>query len=146
MNVSELRRFATRHLSRLLAEAPTAKTPARLGQAKPAGLTGAPTRPAPQPSMSQDHWGTILEVGQARVGDRFVLGRLRFRTDDGLETTFLVERGHTYLCFSWLDDRGVWQRKRAAFHELKPGMRAEVEGESGVAENVFIEGLPRVSA
>ena len=135
MNVSELRGFATRHLVRLLAEAPAVKHPA-----------GKPLSPAPRPTMGLDRWGTILEVGQARVGDRFVLGRLRFRTDDGLETTFLVERGHTYLSFNWLDDRGMWQRKRAAFHELKPGMRAEVQGETGVAENVFIEGLPRVTA
>ena len=96
--------------------------------------------------MALDRWGTILEVGQSRVGDKYVLGRLRFRTDDGAEHTFLVERGSSYLSFFWLDDRGAWQRRRASFHELKPGMRAEVWGEAGVAEAVMVEGLPRVTA
>ena len=135
MTVSELRGFAARHLVRLLAEAPAAKAPA-----------GKPQGPAPRPTMSLDRWGTILEVGPSRVGDKFALGRIRFRTDEGVESLFLVERGHTYLSFNWLDDRGVWQRKRASFHELKPGMRAEVWGEEGAAEAVLVEGLPRVTA
>ncbi len=135
MNVSDIRSFAARHLVRLLAEAPAAKA-----------TTERPRRPAPAPTMSLDRWGTILEVGPSRVGDRFALGRIRFRTDEGTESNFLVERGHTYLSFNWLDDRGVWQRKRAAFHELKPGMRAEVWGEEGAAEAVLVEGLPRVTA
>lgn len=96
--------------------------------------------------MGLDRWGTILEVGPSRVGDKFALGRIRFRTDDGVEGSFLVERGRTYLSFNWLDDRGTWQRRRASFHELKPGMRAEVWGEEGAAEAVLVEGLPRVTA
>lgn len=135
MTVADIRSFTARHLVRLLAATPAAPTAA-----------AKPTRPAPTPTMSLDRWGTILEVGPARVGDKFALGRIRFRTDDGVEGSFLVERGHTYLSFNWLDDRGAWQRRRAAFHELKPGMRAEVWGEEGAAEAVLVEGLPRVTA
>lgn len=137
LNVTEIRLFAARHLTALLA-AGASKS------AAPAAPAGAPK--APRPTMELEHWGTILDVSPARVGDRFTLGRLRFRTDDGVEGTFTVERGSTYMSFNWLDDRGAWQRKRAAFHELKAGMRAEVRGEAGVAEHVLVEGLPRVSA
>ena len=140
MTITELRHFASRHLTGLLA----ATSAAAAGSGAPAAPVGAPK--APRPGMELEHWGTILEVSPARVGDRFTLGRLRFRTDDGVEGTFTVERGHTYMSFNWLDDRGAWQRKRAAFHELKAGQRAEVRGEAGVAESVLVEGLPRVSA
>lgn len=143
MTVSELRNFAARHLTGLIA-GPLLKGASRLGA--PTSPIGGLKAPAPRPTMELEHWGTILEVSQARVGDRFTLGRLRFRTDDGVEGTFTIERGNTYMSFNWLDDRGAWQRKRAAFHELKPGMRAEVRGEAGVADLVLVEGLPRVTA
>ena len=143
MTVTDIRLLATRHLTGLLA-ATSAAGASRA--AVPASPVGGPKAPAPRPTMELEHWGTILDVSPARVGDRFTLGRLRFRTDDGVETTFTVERGYTYMSFNWLDDRGAWQRKRAAFHELKAGMRAEVRGDAGVAEHVLVEGLPRVTA
>lgn len=146
MNVSDIRNFTARHLDRLLAAAPIANVSPNASLRKPIGPAGAPKRPQPAPTMSLDRWGTILEIGPSRVGDRFALGRIRFRTDDGAESTFLIERGRTYVSFNWLDDRGVWQRKRASFHDLKPGMRAEVWGEAGAAEAVLVEGLPRVTA
>ena len=99
MTVSEIRTLATRHLGRLLVAKPAIEAGRR---AVPAGPVGAPKAPGPRPTMALEHWGTILEVSPARVGDRFTLGRLRFRTDDGVESVYTVERGSTYLSFNWL--------------------------------------------
>ena len=128
-----LHALALRQLGRLFAEAPTARPAASVA--------------ASRPTMAGDRWGTIVDVAPARVGDKFVLGRIRFRADDGSESTYLVQRGQTYMSFNWLDDRGTWQRRRASFAELRVGMRAEVWGdETGAAESVLVEGLPRITA
>lgn len=127
MNVSHLRNLGARYLERL--GVPAAKV--------------ATAAPAPSPSMALDRWGTVVAVTPARVGDRFTLGHLLFRNDEGLERIFSVERGHTYISFNWLDDRGAWQRRAALLTELRAGVRAEVWGEGGVAEAILIEGRPR---
>ncbi|MEB3327907.1 MAG: hypothetical protein VKQ33_01600 [Candidatus Sericytochromatia bacterium] len=129
MNVSHLRDLGVAVLTRLGAPMAAAAAPA----------TGS----VPTPTMAAERWGTVVAVTPSQVGDRFTLGRLRFRADDGTERTFAVERGHTLLSFNWLDDRGAWQRRRALLAELRPGMRAEVWGEAGVAEAVLVEGRPR---
>jgi len=87
MNVTDIRLFAARHLTGLLA-ATSAAGASRT--AAPASPVGGPKAPAPRPTMELEHWGTILDVSPARVGDRFTLGRLRFRTDDGVEATFTL--------------------------------------------------------
>ncbi|MEB3195948.1 MAG: hypothetical protein VKP62_01985 [Candidatus Sericytochromatia bacterium] len=106
--------------------------------------TAATRKKAPShPSMASERWGTLVAVEQASVGDRFSLGRLLLQADDGQPRSFALERGHTAISFHWLDERGAWQRRAALVAELKPGMRAEVWGEGGVAEAVLVEGGPR---
>jgi hypothetical protein len=129
MNVSHLRDMGASFLAQLGVPAAAA--------AAAAAVT------APTPTMAPERWGTVVAVTTSLVGDRFTLGRLRFRTDDGTERTFSVERGHTLISFNWLDDRGSWQRRRALLTEVRAGMRAEVWGEAGVAEVVLVEGRPR---
>jgi hypothetical protein len=129
MNVTHLRDLGVSVLARLGVPA--------------AAAAAAATVSAPTPTMAAERWGTVVAVTPSQVGDRFTLGRIRFRADDGIERTFAVERGHTLLSFNWLDDRGAWQRRRALITELRSGMRAEVWGEAGVAEVVLVEGRPR---
>lgn len=128
MNVSHLRNLGAHYLQRL---------------GLPAAKVATAPVPVPAPTMALDRWGTVVSVTPARVGDRFTLGHVAFRTDDGVERSFTIERGHTYLSFNWLDDRGTWQRRAALLTELRAGMRAEVWGEAGVAEAILIEGRPR---
>jgi hypothetical protein len=129
MNVSHLRELGASALARLGMPA--------------AAAAAAATAAMPSPTMAAERWGTVVAVTPSQVGDRFTVGRIRFRADDGTERTFAVERGHTLLSFNWLDDRGAWQRRRALLAEVKAGMRAEVWGEAGVAEVVLVEGRPR---
>jgi hypothetical protein len=95
-----------------------------------------------QPSMALERWGTVVDVTPASLGDRFALGRLTFRGDDGFERVLLMERGRTRVSFHWLNGQGKWQRRVALVSEIKPGMRAEVWEASGVAEAVLLEGRP----
>jgi hypothetical protein len=92
--------------------------------------------------MALERWGTVVAVTPASIGDRFSLGRLTFRGDDGFERVLLMERGRSQVSCHWLNELGKWQRRAALVSEIKPGMRAEVWEASGVAEAVLLEGRP----